>query len=125
MSLRQRLVAQQLPQRTVLLSPVEAGGDPDEVTVRALPASEWDALVQLHPPSEEQKADGWAWDLESFRPALLVACVVSPADEGDPLDEGEWAQLLTQMPVGDRELLWGAALDVNENRWPGADVGKG
>ncbi|QJY46655.1 hypothetical protein [Pseudonocardia broussonetiae] len=101
------------------------GADPDVVEVRALPAPEWDALVQLHPPTEQQAEDGWGWNLATFRPALLAACVVSPDDEGDPLTEAEWAQLLLKMPVGDRELLYRTAVDVNENRWPGADVGKG
>lgn len=125
MSLRQRLTAKLLPERTVTLSPVEEGGDPDVVTLRALPAPEWDALVQLHPPTEEQAADGWGWNTATFRPALLAACVASPADEGEPLDVEEWAQLLMQMPFGDRELLWGAAIEVNENRWPGPEQGKG
>lgn len=125
MSLRQRLTAKLLPERTVTLPPLEEGGAPDVVTVRALAAPEWDALLQLHEPTDEQAKAGWAWDLATFRPALLAACVVSPADEGEPLDADDWAQLLATMPFGDRELLWGAALDANENRWPDADQGKG
>lgn len=123
MSLRERLVARQLPQRTVTLSPVVEGADPDVVTVRALPAGEWDALVQLHPPTEEQKANGWQWNVATFRPALLAACAVS--DDEVQLDEADWAQLLLVTPVGDRERLFGAAIDVNDNRWPGAELGKG
>ena len=125
MSLRQRLVAQQLPERTVTLSPASEGAEPYTVTVRALRADDWDALVQLHPPTDEQRKQGWEWNLASFRPALLAACVVSPADVGEPLDEVEWAQLLLSMPIGDRERLYGAAVDVNDHGWPGADVGKG
>lgn len=123
MSLRERLVAQQLPQRTVTLSPVVDGADPDVVTVRALPADEWDALVQLHPPTAEQAQGGWQWNIATFRPAVLAACVVSPADD-EQLDANEWAQLLLKMPVGDRERLYGAAIDVNDNLWPGTEPGK-
>lgn len=124
MTLRERLLAQQLPQRTVTLAPVVEGAAADEVIVRALHAPEWDALVQLHPPTPEQAENGWQWNVATFRPALLAACATTPDGE-DPLDEAEWAQLLLLMPVGDRELLFGGALDVNENRWPGAEVGKG
>lgn len=123
MTLRGRLLAQKLPQRAVTLAPVVEGADPDVVTVRALPAPEWDALVQLHPPTPDQAESGWQWNVATFRPALLAACATTPDDEM-PLDEAEWAQLLLVMPVGDRELLYGAALDVNENRWPGAELGK-
>lgn len=123
MSLRERLVARQLPQRTVTLSPVVEGADPDVVTVRALPADEWDALVQLHPPTQEQAENGWQWNIATFRPAVLAACATTPDDE-IPLDENEWAQLLLATPVGDRERLYGAAIDVNDNRWPGAELGK-
>lgn len=123
MSLRERLVARQLPQRTVTLSPVVEGADPDVVTVRALPADEWDALVQLHPPTQEQAEGGWQWNIATFRPAVLAACATTPDDE-IPLDENEWAQLLLATPVGDRERLYGAAIDVNDNRWPGAELGK-
>jgi hypothetical protein len=124
-SLRQILVAGQLPQRTVPIRPPRAGADPYEVTVRALPGDEWDALVQLHPPTPEQAAEGWEWNIATFRPALLAACVDSPADQADPLTEQEWAELLIVMSVGERDQLYGAAFDVNANRWPTADVGKG
>ena len=126
MSLRQRLerAAEQLPERTVTLAPVE-DAEPDVVTVRALPADVWDLLVREHPPTQEQADEGWQWNIATFRPALLAACVASPADEGDPLTEAEWADLLLRLPVGDRDRLWAAAYDVNDNRWPGADLGKG
>lgn len=125
MSLRDRLVAQQLPTRTVTLAPVVEGAEPDVVTVRALPAPEWDALVQMHPPPDGQ-AGLWQWNVATFRPAALAACVVSPADEGEPLTEQDWAELLAHMTVGDRERLYGAVLDVNENRWESiSEVGKG
>lgn len=124
MSLRARLAVAQLPSRTVVLAPAVPDGEPDEVTVRALPGDEWDALVQLHPPTERQREEGWGWNLATFRPALLAACVVTPDGE-EPLTEVEWAELLVRSTVGDREALFGAAIDVNENRWPGTDVGKG
>lgn len=123
MSLRDRLRAAQLPERTVTLAPAVEGADPDLVTVRALPAEEWDALVQLHPPPDGRPEDGW--NLATFRPAALHACVVSPPDEGEPLTEQQWAQLLIKTPIGDRERLWDAVIAVNDNRWDGiADLGK-
>lgn len=126
MSLRQRLqqAADELPERTVTLAPVAEGAEPDVVTVRALPADVWDLLVRDHPPTKEQVDEGWQWNTATFRPALLAACVVSPADEGEPLTEQEWAALLVKLPFGDRDRLFAAAFDVNDNRWPGDDLGK-
>lgn len=124
MSLRDRLVDTHLPERTVPLSPARPGADPYLVTVRALPAPDWDALVQLHPPTPAQAAGGWSWNLATFRPALLAACVVSPADLDKPLDEHEWAQLLLKMPSGDRDRLYATAIAVNDNDWPDDATGK-
>jgi hypothetical protein len=125
MSLRERLDAQLLPTSTVPMYPSRPGAGPYLVEVRALPGDEWDDLVKLHPPTEEQAARGDEWNIATFRPALLAACVTSPDDEAQPLDAAEWARLLTVLSVGERDQLYAAAYDLNANRWPDADLGKG
>lgn len=124
MSLRQRLVDGLRPEKVVPVSPARPGEEPYLVTVRAVGAEDWDALVQMHPPTPQDAEQGWEWSVVTFRPALLAACVVSPADVAQPLTEAEWARLCLTMPVGDRDRLYAAAVAVNDNQYPAPDVGK-
>lgn len=124
MSLRDRLRARQLPTRVVTLAGVD--GEPDEeITLRALPAAEWEALVGLHPPQPGDAAKGAAWDVTSFRPALLAASVVAPEDE-EPLTEQDWSELIlsARMTAGEINLIFNTACLLND-RAPDATVGKG
>lgn len=63
---------------------------------RGLGHTEFDALVALHPPTDEQ--DGASWNSETFIPGLLAACVV----DGD-LTAEEWAAELAD------ETRWSAS----------------
>ena len=124
MSLRDRLRARQLPTQTVTL-PSGDDGDDEQITLRALPAPEWEALVALHPASAEDQAKGAGWDVTTFRPALLAAAVVT-AEGDEPLSEQDWAELIALgvMTAGEVNLLFNTACVLND-RAPDLSLGKG
>ncbi|MDN5853521.1 MAG: hypothetical protein L0K86_11880 [Actinomycetia bacterium] len=96
-----------------------------EVTLRCLPATAWDDLVEEHPPTGEQRKQGHQWDTTTFRPALLAACVV--AGEGEqPMTARQWAALADsgQIAVGELDLLFVTAVNLNA-RQPQVSTGKG
>lgn len=96
-----------------------------KIKITSLPADEYDALIDAHPPTAEQKAeDGEGdtlWNEDTFRPALLAACT----DEGMTADD--WSAALKKMSKGERRSIWVAVLTLNEsNRQPSLEaVGKG
>jgi hypothetical protein len=61
---------------------------------RGLPLEEFDALVALHPPTEEQHREKWIWNPDTFNYALLAECAVD-----SDLTAEEWAEELAD---GDR-----------------------
>lgn len=95
------------------------------VDMRALAAADWEALVEAHPPSDEQRSRGADVNMASFRPALLAASVVV-ADGDQGLTEVEWAELAGsgQVAAGELELLFGTAVTLN-TRSPQVSTGKG
>lgn len=99
--------------------------DCEEVTLRALPPAEWETLVNLHPPTEAQRAAGAQWNVATLRPALLAASVV-PAEGDEPLTEADWEQLSKEsvLAAGELTALFNAAVALNA-RAPSSDVGKG
>jgi hypothetical protein len=93
----------------------------ETLQLTALPPADMEALITAHPPTAEQREAGQTpWNTETFRPALLAACV-----EGD-MTEADWADFITKGPVslGEVAALWAAALGVND-RTPDASVPKG
>jgi hypothetical protein len=101
-----------------------AGCDVVTVTLRALPAADWEALLELHQPGEEDRKRGAEW-APSFRLALLAASVVP--DEGDaPTSEDEWAAMAKDGSLGAGEVnaLFTVAVNLNL-RAPDSRVGKG
>lgn len=96
------------------------------VTLRALLAPEWEALVELHPATEEQQGRGMQWNPATFRPALLAACVVPPEDEPEPLDAEYWERVVKdgELAAGEYNTLVNAAVQLNL-RAPLSAVGKG
>lgn len=93
------------------------------LTIRALPPSEFEELVGAHPASEEQrKKNGPAavWNIDTFVPALLAACVESDMSADD------WAEVTSKGPIATGEVaaLFQAALQVND-RTPDEHLGKG
>lgn len=124
MGRRDRMRARQLSTATIRLPDPQGG--PDEVfEFRALEPDVWEVLVGKHPPSEEDAAKGAGWDVTTFRPALLEACIVTPEGE-EPLTAADWAELATTRSIapGELNLLYSTALEIND-RTPLAVVGKG
>lgn len=91
-----------------------------EFTIRALTAGEWDALVAQHPPTPEQRKQGWQWDTGTFRPALLAEAV-TPA-----MSEHHWHVVTEQgqLGMGELDLLFAEAINLS-NRALRVAVGKG
>lgn len=57
---------------------VVLGGQEHTMLFRAVGAKEWDRLISKNPPTTEQKADGQAFNPDTFGPALLAASSVDP-----------------------------------------------
>lgn len=93
-------------------------------TFRCLPGKRWEELVDAHPPTDEQRRQGWQWDVPTFRPALLAACHI-PDDEQDHLDVRGWVEVAEegQLRPGELELLFATAVQLNA-RAPSASLGK-
>lgn len=134
MSLRDRLAARQRPTVTFLLridedgaalaelAAAQAVGAPERVaaaeaaveacyerlTINALPPADLEALVEAHPPSEAER-DKKIFNMPTFLPALLAACVDSD------ITEDEWATLTTKGPLtqGETTALFQAAWEIN------------
>lgn len=101
------------------------GCECEMITLRALPPVEWEALLDLHPPTEEQRALGALWNIATFRPALLALSVVVAEGEA-PLSEADWEQMSKAgaLAAGELNALFNAAVGVNF-RTPSSAVGKG
>jgi len=85
------------------------------LTIRALRPKAYEKLMAEHPPTPEQSAAAPApheapqWDRETFRPALLAACV-----EGDMTAE-DWAVWLEEHSArGEGDKLFVVTLALNE-----------
>jgi hypothetical protein len=80
------------------------------ITFRNLPAHEFEALVNAHPPGKDAQAKGDQWDIGTFGPALVAACAVD-AD----MTEKEWIDELSsdRWSVADRNGIFSAALAAN------------
>lgn len=90
----------------------------EHVTVTALPADEFEALVDAH-PTRDGDAGGVPWHTATFRPALLAACVDADMTEQD------WAAYFAESgSVGDQVGLYNAVLEVN-TRTPEPSIPKG
>lgn len=95
-----------------------------EITVRAMRPPDWDDLIEAHPPTDEQRAEGWRW-AGTFWPPALAASVVAPEGE-EPLTEEDWEVLRTggQLASGELARLYTAIVTLNE-RAPQVSTGKG
>lgn len=90
------------------------------LTLTALAPEDMEALIALHPPTKEQRKDEASWNVDTFRPALLEACV-----EGD-MTEDDWREFVTKgnASTGEITRLWEAVVVVNF-RGSDGQVGKG
>jgi hypothetical protein len=113
-------------QRAVQLAEDALAALPVEVfQLRCLPPQRWDELVEAHPPTDEQRRAGWSWNVTTFRPVVLEACVLTP-DGDEPLTARHWVEVAEEgeMRVGELELLFAEAVQLNA-RQPRLDLGKG
>lgn len=120
MSLRSKLRAGALPTAEVPIPRLD-----EVVSLRCLSVDDWELLVASHPPTDDQAGKGWLWNVKTFRPALLAACVVTPEGE-EPLGERGWVEAAEegQLTQGELELLFVTAVNLNA-RQPTVAVGKG
>jgi hypothetical protein len=63
----------------VLVMPTDDGGS-EEISFkfRSLGAQEYDALIDDHPPTTEQKIEGSAFNINTFAPGLIAKVCVDP-----------------------------------------------
>lgn len=91
----------------------------EPLTVRPLPPADMEALIAAHPPSKEHADSDEPW-ADSFRPALIAACV-----EGEETEE-DWVKFLDsgQVTAGEKRMLFAAVMQAND-RASDLRVGKG
>lgn len=85
------------------------------IRLRGIPEEDFDLLVQMHPPTEEQLSKAARaseepplWNEETLLPALLEHC----AQESE-LSAAEWDAELAGWTRGERRQILQLALDVN------------
>lgn len=87
-------------------------GERQEVTLKyqAIGSKAYDKLVSQHPPKNEQRAEGAAFNIDTFAPALIAACCVEPEmsreDAQGIWDSEEWSR-------GDLMVLFRNAVELN------------
>lgn len=89
-------------------------------TVKPVTAVDWDDLVAAHPPTDDQRKQGWGWNTPNFRAALLSIAL-------DPtLSEHQWHAIAESGQIGRGELdaLFAAVVQLS-SRAPHITVGKG
>jgi hypothetical protein len=87
----------------------------ESIVLTALPADDYEALVEAHPPEAKEVAEAQAkkepppvWNTSTFRPALLAECVE------DDMTADDWRDALNNMSAGERQELFVEAVRVNE-----------
>lgn len=86
-------------------------GDPEEVTLtfQGISATAYDELISKHPPRPKDKKQGFAYNPDSFGPALIAATCVEPtmehADAKEIWESDDWNR-------GERMMLLMAAIEV-------------
>lgn len=77
---------------------------------RALPAKQWSDLLAKHPDKPKPGQQQRICNMETFVPAAIAACCVSPAGMNDP---EKAAALFEKLNDGQQEELFSAAWEVN------------
>lgn len=90
-----------------------------------LPPHEYDALVDEHPPTDEQRARGATFNLDTFPAALLAACLQQDREPVMPAEDWQaWAKTPGAVASGELTALFNICVQVND-RSPSVHVGKG
>lgn len=95
--------------------------------VSPLPPSLYDELIGEHPPTDEQRAQHYSWNPDTFGPALLAACIGQELPDAERMSEKDWiAWAAGTASAGHAEyvLLVNTCLEVND-RTLNVHVGKG
>ncbi len=99
-----------------------------EVTFRSLGRSKFDLLKRSHPPTEQDVEDAERvgidakhldWSNETFRPALIAACMVDPATGEPIMTEAEFRSHIWESDdwnEAETQLLFLTALKANQAR---------
>ncbi|WP_405999404.1 hypothetical protein [Streptomyces sp. NBC_00829] len=87
------------------------------LSFRALPRPVLEELINAHPPTDQQAADGAAFNADTFPAALITASSV------DGMSEGEARELLDSWSAPDANALWEAAWQVQQESR--TELGKG
>jgi hypothetical protein len=88
--------------------------------VKVIPPALYEQIIAACPPTEEQQAKGFMVNPDTFRPALLAACV------SGELSESDWLEMEStgELTPGELATLYQTAKQLNE-RSPDVMVGKG
>jgi hypothetical protein len=80
------------------------------VTLKAIGSKAYDDLLASNPPTNEQKREGQTYNAETFAPALISACAVTPALTVEQATE-IWTS--TEWSRGELTELYLACVEVN------------
>jgi hypothetical protein len=95
--------------------------------VSPIAPSEYDELIGEHPPTDEQRGQGASWNVVTFLPALLAACIGQDLPTAERMSEKDWTDWTTTASAGvsgELVVLYRTCLRVND-RSPDVHVGKG
>lgn len=83
------------------------------ITLTALEPAAFEQLLDAHPPTKDQADADEAYNVDTFRPALLAVCATPRRTPGD------WEQFLaSRLSHGERQGLWVACLAINQSTRP-------
>lgn len=88
---------------------VEVNGEQVELLFEAISYKDLDALQAKHPPTQQQRVEGAAFNRNTFPPALVAACSVEPkiteSDARDIWSSDDWS-------TGELNTLFNAVSDL-------------
>lgn len=85
--------------------------DEIEFVFQAMPRTRYSELLEEHPPSDEDKEAGLAFNADTFPPALIAECLIDP--EG--VDVKEATRIWAEWSDAECELLLANAIAVNRS----------
>ena len=85
--------------------------DEIEFVFQAMPRNRYSDLLEEHPPSDEDKEAGLAFNADTFPPALIAECLIEP--EG--VDVQEATRIWAEWSDAECEMLLANAIAVNRS----------
>lgn len=111
-SFAQRLRARQLPTEVVPLAGPSPSDPVEYLLLRALAPKAWELLVAAHPPTDEDRAAGRGWHVDTFRPELIAASVLTATHRAPDQPAPELEELLALVEVEPAQLRGVDLLDA-------------